>query len=111
MTKLGPYLMRNRKPFELRGLMLVYNTLMVLLNAYAFWEVIFITDFGKYFLKYDFPSKNDFSEKTMRTIDLGWFYFLTKFFDLFDTIFFVLRKKNNQITLLHLYHHTSVPGK
>ncbi|CAB3979678.1 elongation of very long chain fatty acids 4 [Paramuricea clavata] len=25
-----------------------------------------------------------------------------------DTIFFILRKKNNQITFLHVYHHTSI---
>ena len=29
--------------------------------------------------------------------------------DLLDTVFFVLRKKNSQITFLHLYHHTLVP--
>lgn len=35
-------------------------------------------------------------------------YFLLKVADLMDTIFFVLRKKNNQITFLHLYHHTGM---
>lgn len=32
-------------------------------------------------------------------------YFLLKVLDLLDTVFFVLRKKNNQITFLHVYHH------
>lgn len=26
--------------------------------------------------------------------------------DLLDTVFFILRKKNNQVTFLHIYHHT-----
>lgn len=33
-------------------------------------------------------------------------YFLAKLLDLFDTVFFVLRKKTNQISFLHLYHHS-----
>lgn len=35
-------------------------------------------------------------------------YFLLKVADLMDTVFFVLRKKDNQITFLHLYHHTGM---
>lgn len=40
---------------------------------------------------------------------LFYIYWLTKFVDLLDTIFFVLRKKDNQISVLHLYHHSVVP--
>lgn len=36
-------------------------------------------------------------------------YFLAKMSELLDTIFFVLRKKDNQITFLHMYHHTVMP--
>lgn len=35
-------------------------------------------------------------------------YFLLKLIDLMDTVFFVLRKKTNQISFLHLYHHTGM---
>lgn len=35
-------------------------------------------------------------------------YFLLKLADLLDTVFFVLRKKQNQISFLHLYHHTGM---
>lgn len=35
-------------------------------------------------------------------------YFLLKVADLLDTVFFVLRKKDRQITFLHLYHHTGM---
>ncbi|RVE47297.1 hypothetical protein evm_008034 [Chilo suppressalis] len=38
-------------------------------------------------------------------LDLGWWYFFAKFTELLDTVFFVLRKKNNQVTFLHVYHH------
>lgn len=35
-------------------------------------------------------------------------YFLLKVVDLLDTVFFVLRKKDKQISFLHLYHHTGM---
>lgn len=36
-------------------------------------------------------------------------YFMCKLIELLDTVFFVLRKKNRQITFLHLYHHSLMP--
>ena len=38
-----------------------------------------------------------------------WLYYICKITELLDTVFFVLRKKQNQITFLHLYHHTLMP--
>lgn len=37
-------------------------------------------------------------------------YYLNKYTDLMDTIIFVFRKKQNQITFLHVYHHVAVIG-
>lgn len=37
-----------------------------------------------------------------------WYYFLLKLFDLCDTVFMVLRRKENQVTFLHVYHHVSI---
>nr|CAD7435561.1 unnamed protein product [Timema monikensis] len=42
------------------------------------------------------------------TVRLVWGYFMLKVLDLLDTVFFVLRKKNNQITFLHVYHHAGM---
>lgn len=36
-------------------------------------------------------------------------YFICKLIELLDTVFFVLRKKNRQISFLHLYHHSMMP--
>ena len=35
----GPQYMENRKPYELRSILLVYNFSMVALSAYCFFEV------------------------------------------------------------------------
>ncbi|XP_073831798.1 very long chain fatty acid elongase 7-like [Musca autumnalis] len=42
----------------------------------------------------------------MRLVRPGVLYYVSKYLDFFDTVFFVLRKKHNQMTFLHLYHHS-----
>jgi len=36
---------------------------------------------------------------------MAWWLFFLKFFDYVETCVFVLRKKQNQISFLHVYHH------
>lgn len=52
----------------------------------------------------------DFSESFLgiRSAQLSYCYFLIKLLDLFDTIFFVLRKRTRQISFLHVYHHVAI---
>ncbi|KOB51911.1 Elongation of very long chain fatty acids protein, partial [Operophtera brumata] len=45
----------------------------------------------------------------MRVARGVYIYFLAKISELLDTVFFVIRKKERQITFLHLYHHTVMP--
>lgn len=35
-------------------------------------------------------------------------YFLLKLYDFMDTVFFILRKKQKQVTFLHTFHHTGI---
>ena len=35
-------------------------------------------------------------------------FYLQKFFEFFDTWFFVLRKSARQVSFLHLFHHSSI---
>lgn len=37
-----------------------------------------------------------------------WWYYMSKLIELMDTVFFVLRKKDNQLTYLHVYHHSTM---
>lgn len=39
---------------------------------------------------------------------MAYCYFLVKICDLFDTVFFVLRKRTRQISFLHVYHHVAI---
>ena len=38
-----------------------------------------------------------------------WMFYFSKFIEFLDTLFFILRKKNNQVTFLHVYHHATMP--
>ncbi|XP_054706390.1 elongation of very long chain fatty acids protein AAEL008004-like isoform X2 [Uloborus diversus] len=78
---LGPQLMKTRQPFGLRHLLIVYN----------FWIVIMYVGC------------------VATAVSVAWIMYVLKYVEYADTIFFVLRKKFNQITNLHLIHHTLVP--
>ncbi|XP_050342697.1 elongation of very long chain fatty acids protein 7-like [Nymphalis io] len=102
-TRLGPRFMKDRDPYDVSSLMIVYNVLQILLSTYLFSEGT------TYLLFYNFnyrcqglPS----DEVTARWIaGAVWIYFMVKISELLDTVFFVLRKSNRQITSLHLHHH------
>ena len=40
---------------------------------------------------------------------VSWLFYVSKFIELLDTLFFILRKKINQITFLHVFHHGIMP--
>lgn len=42
-------------------------------------------------------------------IDGCWWYFFSKFTEFLDTIFFVMRKRNDQVSTLHVIHHGIMP--
>lgn len=105
----GMRLMRNRKPFQIRLPMLGYNLLLIVLNVYFLYKSFWWTNYGKNLFSFQFPSAHDRSSRALATVNLYYYYLLSKFVDYFDTFFFILRKKNNQISALHVYHHISVP--
>lgn len=111
VKSLGPALMKNREALNLRPLILAYNLIMILVNSYFFYEIVVTYRFGIDMNMYNFerPDPSDHSPKTMHIVRLCFLFLLSKYADLIETVFFVLRKKNNQISTLHTYHHSIVP--
>lgn len=108
-TVLGPRLMENRKPFEVQKLMIIYNFAMVICS------IIFVYNDLKYHwltpqasFKCD-PVDYTNSPNGLRTMYNSYFYFILKFVEFVDTLFFLLRKKFDHITKLHLIHHGIMP--
>nr|CAH7714490.1 unnamed protein product [Callosobruchus chinensis] len=104
VKKLGPQLMENRKPLEIKKIIMVYDLVQVVLNAYVTWQAaIAIWGISWKCAPVDYSMTNP-GARTV--IFAGQVYFWLKILDLLDTVFFVLRKSYRQVSFLHLYHHT-----
>ncbi|XP_068127921.1 very long chain fatty acid elongase 7 [Hyperolius riggenbachi] len=108
VSSLGPRLMENRKPFDLKGLMAIYNAVMVIFSLYMVYEFLMAGWATGYSYQCDIVDYSK-SPQAVRMAWTCWLYYFSKFIELLDTIFFVLRKKNSQITFLHVYHHSIMP--
>ena len=100
--------MENRKPFKLRKFIIFYNFLQVLFSAYLFYEVAFAGWFSHYNWRCQ-PVDRTRSESALRMINVSWWYYFSKFTEFFDTFFFVLRKRYDQVSTLHVIHHGIMP--
>ncbi|CAG2114470.1 unnamed protein product [Medioppia subpectinata] len=109
VMKLGPNIMAHRKPLALNRVLMIHNFILVLINGYFIYAALNWLTFGRKSLDPKLPDRNDWSDGTLYELNQKVFYFYTKLIDLFDTVFFVLRKKSNQISFLHIYHHFMVP--
>jgi len=109
VTWLGPLYMQDKEPFKwLKNVMVIFNILQVLFYGYIFYLLIAGGWNGTYSLK---CQTCDYSRRTEAILMLhgSYWYFISKLTDLIDTIFFVLNKKYQNISLLHVIHHAIMP--
>lgn len=93
MEKIGPV-------FVLQA---IYNIIQVVLCASLVYRVYDVYKSENYsFLC------NKFNVPNTRMAEVTWAFYMLKFFDLFDTLFMVMRGNWRQISFLHVYHHSSV---
>jgi hypothetical protein len=91
--------MRGRKPFELKTAMMLYNALQVVLSGTMTYQLGHYLYFDVFNLRGPFCPRIEF-----------WIlvHYVTKYLDMLDTVFMALRKKNDQISFLHVYHHLTI---
>ncbi|CAF4437639.1 unnamed protein product, partial [Adineta steineri] len=79
--------------------MFIYNFLQVVFCTYITYEGVYVWADEKYSFVCE---PVDYSNKSnaIRATKACWWYYIMKIVDLIDTIIFVLRKKDNQITFL-----------
>lgn len=104
----GPKFMKNREPFQFKRLLLVYNVTMVFFSFYLFYEVARLTWGNDYNFRCQ-PVDYSYRRRPLRIARACYWYYISKFIELADTIFFVLRKKQNQVSTLHVVHHGVMP--
>ncbi|XP_050735194.1 elongation of very long chain fatty acids protein 4-like isoform X2 [Eriocheir sinensis] len=107
MVKLGPRLMAQRPPFQLKIPLIVYNLAIMLLNLYIGVELAIVSvrlQYSWFCQPVDYSTNPD----EMRIAAALWWYYVSKLVEFMDTLFFILRKKTNQLTFLHIYHHSTM---
>ncbi|CAL1531110.1 unnamed protein product [Lymnaea stagnalis] len=107
LVVIGPRLMSGRDPVQLGHVLSVYNLTLVALSAYMAYEFCMSAYLAGYSLGCQMV---DFSTNplALRMARVCWLYYISKYTETADTIFFILRKKTNQLTFLHVYHHSTM---
>lgn len=83
--------------FELKTLLKLYNFFQIILNSYMVYGLYDIINQGIFNVPY--------SDNIEYFVNI---HHISKYIDYIDTIFIILRKKNNQLSFLHVYHHSTV---
>lgn len=106
VLKFGPKYMETRKPFNLINFTRVYNI----------FQVVACLGFVRYgYQNFNFslkdtcsclPLESNFNSWMLYKNATWWFMWL-RLIEFCETVVFVLRKKQNQVSVLHIYHHIS----
>lgn len=105
---IGPRMMANKKAFDLRKTMIVYNMFHVAYNAWLLVDIWSLRNLFNVNLRCE-PMNFSSEPEQMALLSLGYWYFILKLLEFGDGTFFVLRKKFNQVSNLHLVHHSVMP--
>ncbi|XP_064480578.1 very long chain fatty acid elongase 4-like [Ornithodoros turicata] len=104
----GPEWMRDRKPFQLTALIRAYNLTMIGLHAFFaaffFGNTYLVGNYSWFCTGIDFKP----TPQSMKLLNGCWFYFFVRIGEFLDTVFFVLRKKNTHVSVLHIVHHSII---
>ncbi|XP_014478536.1 PREDICTED: elongation of very long chain fatty acids protein AAEL008004-like [Dinoponera quadriceps] len=101
---LGPKFMEKRQPYKLNRIIQIYNVLQIISNLYIFYLALNLMWLTNYNFQCE-PVDFSYAPRAIQISRMFWYYFLLKIVDWLDTIFFVLRKKQSQVSFLHVYHH------
>lgn len=104
MVRQGPKMMEQRKPFQVQGAMVLYNLAVMALSVYITFEKLISAVQSSYSLMCQPVDYSD-DPRALRMLNACYWYFISKIIELLDTFFFIVRKKERQITFLHVYHH------
>lgn len=102
--------MKNREPYDLRWIIRVFNLCQIAHNIYMITYSFLEPNYTSFLITFGCLAVTPQQNATfMHNVYRGyWHYLVNKVFDLCDTVFFVLRKKQRQVTFLHVHHHASM---
>jgi len=100
---LGQKYFANRSPMNVEGYMLVYNFYQTVFNIWS------VASFAQEIYRRGLPFAGTLYKPGREEAKLGFIiycHYQNKFIELLDTVFMVVRKKNDQVSFLHVWHHT-----
>lgn len=106
VLKIGPAFMKSRPAYELKTWIFYYNIYQIIACFYAIARILMIDlpalAFGECIdIEPGSPAEKDFNH-------IANFLFWLKGSELTETIVFVLRKKQQQVSFLHVFHHAAM---
>lgn len=104
---IAPKYMQSREPIKFKYTLFVYNAVLVIINFHICFELFTATWKRNYSYSCQTVDYSDDPDETRIAKALWWYYF-SKLVEFLDTVFFIARKKNNQVSFLHVYHHASM---
>ncbi|KAG8200509.1 hypothetical protein JTE90_000586 [Oedothorax gibbosus] len=105
----GPYVMKNRKPVQMRPLIIVYNFWLVIFYVwYLLKGISFIPRMGLQMFCGSLLNNDKYGEDIIKELFFHVYYInIIKYVEFIDTVFLVLSKK--PATSLHVFHHAILP--
>lgn len=103
---LGTSYMAQRKPYSLRPLLFIWNTLLAVISIMG--AVVMVPDLYKYFMERGFAYSVCFTAIHYKPILSFWslLFVFSKIVEFGDTFFIIARK--TPLMFLHWYHHVTV---
>lgn len=98
---LSPLWIRYVRPLGLRKVLVVYNFACSLFSLYS--VVIILAALAR-----NWPQSLFLCEEDSLVKHAFWVYYMTKYIELLDTVFMIVRHRLRQVSLLHIYHHSSI---
>ncbi len=100
----GPKWMENRKEFQIKPYIFTYNLYQCVFNlwtVYAMYQEVLSNPWFQGL----WGNTVQHNKQGFRIAFLVWIHYNNKYMELLDTVWMILRKKNNQVSFLHCYHH------
>ncbi|KAK9504244.1 hypothetical protein O3M35_010619 [Rhynocoris fuscipes] len=109
-----PKYMENKKPYNLGTVTRFYNLFQIIANTTICYLYFFrVKQTAPFDIWHDVcrhvTGGNNFDATNYKLIvEIQIMYYTLKYIDLVETAFFIFRKKFNQVSFLHVYHHVIV---
>lgn len=103
-----PYYMTNKPAYNLKYTIYSYNLFQIFINSWVIYEFVKAGwNFNYYFGCVGVDQSR--TPENLRAIRALVVLFLVKIVDFIETGFFILRRKWNQVSFLHVFHHVTTP--